>query len=132
MSEPRMFRFDALDRTGVFLGLGLTQLAVLAVGTLTATAALTAGLPLPLAAVPALGAAGSALGRVHGDRIVDLAPVAARWLLRRNRTRWLAPWTCCIPATTRPPAGPAAVPARHPPGRSAPGMGSARRRRHRA
>jgi hypothetical protein len=89
--DQRMYRFDLLDRTGVFLGFGLVQLAVLGAGGLASTLAVTAGLPLPIAAPPALLAAGLAIGRVRGERFLDLVPVLARWVAGRRRRRWLAP-----------------------------------------
>jgi hypothetical protein len=91
VAEPRLFRFDLLDRTGVFLGLGVTQLAILAAGTLLTTIALTAGLPLLVALAPVTGAGLAAFGRVRQQRIVDLAPTLARWIARRDERRWYAP-----------------------------------------
>lgn len=88
--EQRTYRFDLLDRTGVFLGFGLVQLGALGVGALASTLAVTGGLALPLAVIPALACFGVAVGRVDGERLVDRLPVVARWLLRRRR-RWLAP-----------------------------------------
>ena len=89
--ELRMYRFDLLDRTGVFLGFGLVQLGLLGAGGLASTLAVTAGLPLPVAAAPALAALGLAVGRVGGERLVDWLPVAVRWVLGRRRRQWLAP-----------------------------------------
>jgi hypothetical protein len=96
--DQRMYRFDLLDRTGVFLGFGLVQLALLGAGGLTSTTAVTAGLPLPVAAAPVVLAAGLALGRVGGERLVDLVPVVARWIAGRRRRRWLAPLHLLDPA----------------------------------
>ena len=89
--DQRMYRFDLLDRTGVFLGFGLVQLALLGTGGLASTLAVTAGLPLPVAAAPALATLALAVGRVGGERLVDWLPVAVRWMLGRHRRRWLAP-----------------------------------------
>jgi hypothetical protein len=86
-----MFRFDLLDRTGVFLGFGIAQLGLLGVGGLASTLAVTAGLPLPLAAAPALLGLALSVGRVGGERLVDWLPVAVRWALGRGRRRWLSP-----------------------------------------
>ncbi|MGH9137906.1 MAG: hypothetical protein ACRD0G_12795 [Acidimicrobiales bacterium] len=112
--DQRMYRFDLLDRTGVFLGFGLVQLAVLGAGGLASTLAVTAGLPLPVAAAPALLTAGLALGRVGGERLVDLVPVVARWMGGRRRRRWLAPLGLLDPGadTDHQPPLP---PFRHPP-----------------
>ena len=91
MSDPRVYRFDTLDRTGIFLGLGLAQLAILAVGAVAGTLALSAGVPLGVAATPIVGAGAVAFGRVGGDRLVEWIPVAAAWLLHRRRRSWFAP-----------------------------------------
>jgi hypothetical protein len=89
--EQRMYRFDLLDRTGVFLGFGIVQLALLGVGGLASTLAVTAGLPLLLAAVPALLGLVLSIVRVDGERLVDWLPVAVRWVFGRQHRRWLAP-----------------------------------------
>ncbi|MEY2422059.1 MAG: hypothetical protein QOI95_2126 [Acidimicrobiaceae bacterium] len=91
MSAPRMFRFDLLDRTGVFLGLGLAQLALLAAGTLATTVALTAGAPLPIAAAPVVVAAVAALARRRGVRLIELGPIVVSWILYRRQAGWRAP-----------------------------------------
>ena len=51
--EDRVYRFDPADTSGVFLGLGLIQCALIGGGLVASVAALTQGLPLPLASVPA-------------------------------------------------------------------------------
>ena len=89
--DQRMYRFDLLDRTGVFLGFGLVQLGLLGIGGLASTLAVTAGLPLPVAAAPVLASVALAVGRVGGERLVDWLPVAARWVVGRRHRRWLAP-----------------------------------------
>ena len=89
--DQRMYRFDLLDRTGVFLGFGLVQLGLLGLGGLASTLAVTTGLPLPVAAAPALVAAAVALGRAGGERLVDVIPVAIGWVLHRRGRRWHAP-----------------------------------------
>jgi hypothetical protein len=87
-----MYRFDTLDRTGVFLGLGVLQLALLGVAAIGGTVAVSTGLPLPVAVAPVVAAVAVALGRVKGERIIDWVPVCAGWILsaRRGR-RWHAP-----------------------------------------
>lgn len=89
--DQRMYRFDLLDRTGVFLGFGLIQLGLLGGGGLASTLALTAGAPIAVAAIPALVAVAIAVGRVGGERLVDWLPVAVHWIASRRRRRWLAP-----------------------------------------
>ena len=106
--DQRMYRFDLLDHTGVFLGFGIAQLGLLAAGGLASTLAVTAGLPLPVAAAPVLLGFGLALGRVGGERLVDWLPVAIRWLLGRRRRRWLAPLHLLAP--DHDPSGPPALP----------------------
>jgi hypothetical protein len=96
--DQRMYRFDLLDRTGVFLGFGLVQLGVLGAGGFASTMAVTGGLPLPVAAAPVILAAGLALGRVGGERLVDFVPVLVRWIGGRRRRRWLAPLHLFDPA----------------------------------
>jgi hypothetical protein len=86
-----MYRFDLLDRTGVFLGFGLAQLGLLGGGGLASTLAISAGVPVALAAIPAVLALALAVGRVRGERLVDWVPIAVRWVLGRGRRRWLAP-----------------------------------------
>jgi hypothetical protein len=89
--DQRMYRFDLLDRTGVFLGFGLVQLGLLGGGGLGSTLALTIGVPLPVAVAPAIVGVVVAVGRVRGERLVDWLPIAVRWLLGRRRRQWLAP-----------------------------------------
>jgi hypothetical protein len=89
--DQRMYRFDLLDRTGVFLGFGLIQLGLLGAGGLASTLAITTGVPLLVASMPAIFALAVAAGRVHGERLVDWLPVAVRWLVGRRRRQWLAP-----------------------------------------
>jgi hypothetical protein len=91
MGDTRMFRFDQLDRTGAFLGLGLAQLAILALGTLLTTVAITARLVLPLAALPIVVTALVAVGRFRGTRLIDLIPLLISWCVRRQRREWRAP-----------------------------------------
>ena len=91
--DERVFRFDPLDVSGVFLGLGVLQLGLLGAGLAAGTAALTAGLSPLAAAACGLAGFGAAFGRVGGARLVDWAPTAARWanvMVRRQR-RWFAP-----------------------------------------
>lgn len=104
--DKRMYRFDLLDRTGVFLGFGLAQLALLGTGGLASTVAVTAGVPVVAAAAPAVAAAVVALAKVRGERLVDWAPVLVRWATGRQRRRWRSPLTLSGPGV----AGGAAMP----------------------
>ena len=77
--RERVYRFESLDASGVFLGLGVLQCCFLGVGLLTGVLALTGGLPLPVAAVPVLTGAGLSFGRVAGRRLWEWVPLLAGW-----------------------------------------------------
>ena len=51
-AEPRLYRFDPPDTSGIFLGLGPLQCVLVGAGLFAAVAALSAGAPLAVAAVP--------------------------------------------------------------------------------
>ncbi|MDP9441653.1 MAG: hypothetical protein M3P34_05650 [Actinomycetota bacterium] len=81
--DERLYRFDPLDGSGVFLGLGAIQCALLGGGLVLAVLALTAGIPLVLAATPALLGAGATFGRVSGYAIWEWLPLGMSWLSAR-------------------------------------------------
>ena len=89
--EDRLYRFDPLDRSGVFLGLGAIQCALLGGGLVLAVLALTAGAPLVVAAVPALVGAGATFARVGGYAVWEWIPLGVSWLAARlgRGQRWL-------------------------------------------
>ena len=124
--DQRMYRFDLLDRTGVFLGFGLVQLGLLGAGGLASTLAVTAGAAPPgrrraRARSPSVWP----LGRVGGERLVDWLPVAVRWVARSPASPMVR---AAPPARPRQPrrraADAAAVPRRHPPARGARATGA--------
>lgn len=89
----RQYRFDPLDTSGVFLGLGLVQCVLLGGGLLAGVGSLTAGLPLPLAVLPGALAALVSFARIGGYAAWQWMPLLAGWVwlrVRRGR-RWLAP-----------------------------------------
>jgi hypothetical protein len=88
--EERLYRFDPADGSGIFLGLGGVQCALLGAGLLSGVGALTAGLPLVGAATPVLLATAASFARVGGYVAWEWLPLGAGWLwmrLRRGR-RW--------------------------------------------
>ncbi len=86
----RRYTFPPLERRGLLLGLGASQLAVVALVSLACLAVIRAiptmaGL---LVAATAVGAAGAAvLWRVAGRSPSEWAPVAGRWAWRRGTRR---------------------------------------------
>lgn len=90
--EERLYRFDPLDRSGVFLGLGVFQCALLGGGLVIAVAAITAGLPLVPAALPMLAGAAASFARVGGYAAWEWIPLGTSWLLMRfgRGPRWFA------------------------------------------
>lgn len=89
----RRYRLEPLDSSGVFLGLGVIQCALLGGGIISAVLAITAGAPVTVAAVPVLAAAGAAFARAGGHAVWEWFPLAAGWVnasARRGR-RWHAP-----------------------------------------
>lgn len=88
--EERLYRFDPADGSGIFLGLGGVQCALLGTGLLAGVGALTAGLPLPLAAAPLVLATVASFARIRGYAAWEWLPLGAGWLatiLGRGR-RW--------------------------------------------
>lgn len=106
--NERAYRFEPLDTSGVFLGLGVVQCVVLGGGIITGVLALTGGAAL-LAAVlpPAIGAA-VAFVRIGGQRVWEHAVVGAMWLARRVRHGRL--WHAPLPLVPSPSGGAAALP----------------------
>lgn len=88
----RQYRFEPLDRSGVFLGLGIVQCALLGGGLVTAVLVLTAGGPLPLAVAPVGATSAVSFARVAGHAAWEWLPLLAGWTwarVRRGR-RWTA------------------------------------------
>lgn len=89
----RTYRLELLDTSGIFLGLGLVQCALLGSGIALGVATLTAGVPLPIAAAPVAAAAGMSFTRIGGHAMWEWLPLVAGWLWARarRRRRWDAP-----------------------------------------
>jgi hypothetical protein len=86
----RLYRFDPPDTSGVFLGLGGIQCALLGAGLLAGVGALTAEVPLGLAALPLVVATVACFARVGGYAAWEWLALGAGWLglvLGRGR-RW--------------------------------------------
>ena len=93
-SEPaeRVYRFEPVDTSGIFLGLGVLQCAFLGTGLLASVVLLTGGVALPIATVPvALGACLS-FARVGGRPLWEWVPLFVSWgSMRLGRgERWFA------------------------------------------
>lgn len=90
--RDRLYRFDPLDRSGVFLGLGVIQCAFVGGGLVLAVIAITAGLPLVAAALPALLGLVVSFGRAGGYAVWEWLPLGASWLLMAlgRGQRWYA------------------------------------------
>ena len=91
--EERVYRFDPADTSGVFLGLGLMQCGLIGGGLVVSVTVLTRGIPLLLAALPALAGVAASFARFGGYALWQWLPVLGGWLwmrLGRGR-RWLAP-----------------------------------------
>lgn len=90
--SARSYRLEPLDRSGVFLGLGVIQCVLVGGGILGAVLAISGGAPVPLAAVPLLAGVAMSFGRVGGRAVWEWVPLLVEWSwagLRRGR-RWSA------------------------------------------
>lgn len=105
--DGRVYRFEPLDAAGLFLGLGLVQCALLGAGIAAAVGAVTAGLPVPVAAAPAVAATVVSFGRVGGRPAWEWLPLGFSWLTMRlgRGPRWFArlPLLPCEAAAPLPP-----------------------------
>lgn len=104
----RAYRLEPLDSSGVFLGLGVVQCVMLGGGIAFSVAALTAGSPLLVAALPVVVAVVVSFTRFRGHPTSEWFPLLSGWVwsrVRRGR-RWEAPvplWSSCEPAAPMPP-----------------------------
>src|SRR5436305_12141294 len=73
--EDRVYRFDPVDMSGVFLGLGLVQCALIGGGLVLSVVAVTQDMPLPLAAVPVVAGAAASFGRLGGYAAWEWLPM---------------------------------------------------------
>ncbi|HTO01242.1 MAG TPA: hypothetical protein VL068_11260, partial [Microthrixaceae bacterium] len=64
MASERTYRLEPLDSSGIFLGLGALQCALLGSGIALGVATLTAGAPLLVAAAPVIAATAASFTRV--------------------------------------------------------------------
>lgn len=89
----RNYRLEPLDSSGIFLGLGIVQCLLIGIGVALGVLLVTVGLPLPIAALPPLGAVLLSFTRVGGYATWEWLPLLVGWIvsgLRRGR-RWVAP-----------------------------------------
>lgn len=109
--DERLYRFDPLDGSGIFLGLGAIQCALLGGGLVLAVVALTAGLPVAVASIPALAGAAATFGRVSGYALWEWLPLGAAWLASRlgRGQRWFARLPLLAGDTSAPPPLPPAL-----------------------
>lgn len=101
-ADRRLYRFEPLDESGIFLGLGVIQCALLGGGLVGAAVLLTRGVAAPLAALPAALGAGATFGRVGGRAAWEWVPLTFSWgWMRVGRgPRWMAR----LPLVSREPA----------------------------
>jgi hypothetical protein len=92
----RTYRFSARDAAGLLLGLQAGQCAVLGVGIVMSGALLNIGAPALFVLAPLLVALGLTFGRLRGEPVYALLPVALAWTVARrsNRHRWFATIPC--------------------------------------
>lgn len=90
--QARRYRFEPLDASGVFLGLGVVQSALVGGGLLLGVVALSTGAPLAAAALPALVGAAVSFTRVRGRPAWEWLPLLAGWVWMRlgRGPRWFA------------------------------------------
>jgi hypothetical protein len=91
--QERVYRLEPLDASGVFLGLGAVQCALLGTGISLAVAVVTLGLPLPAAGAPVLAAVAASFAHIGSHPAWEWLPLGWAWLRsqRRLRRRWAAP-----------------------------------------
>jgi hypothetical protein len=91
-STERLYRFEPLDASGIFLGLGVIQCDFVGGGLVASVLALTAGLPLGAAAVPVVTGVAVSFARVRGRAAWEWLPILVSWTwMRASRgERWLA------------------------------------------
>ena len=81
--DERVYRFEPTDASGVFLGLGMVQCALLGSGLAAAVMAVTAGLPILVAGVPALAGVAASFARVGGYAAWEWFRLFAAWAWMR-------------------------------------------------
>jgi hypothetical protein len=104
----RTYRLEPLDTSGVFLGLGVVQCALLGAGLTMTVLAITAGAPVPVAAGPVVAAAAASFARAGGHVAWEWLVLGGQWAwagARRGR-RWDPPlplWSSKDAAAPMPP-----------------------------
>ena len=89
--KRRLYRLSPIDRTGVFLGLGLAQLVVAGTGALSG-AVVMVFISVPVGIVIAVALGGLGLVRLGGEPILSQVPIALRSVTTGRRSRlWLQP-----------------------------------------
>jgi hypothetical protein len=90
--DGRVYRFEPLDTSGVFLGLGVVQCVLLGLALVLGAGLLNAGAPPAIAAaVPGISCA-ACFVRVGHRQAWEWLPVGVAWVRARGRgLRWLAP-----------------------------------------
>src|SRR3989442_15710833 len=92
-TEPRIYRFAPLDRSGWILGLGGAQCISLGAGTFVAGLLLQSTAPAPFVLAPVVVTAMFAFGSWDSRPVHEWAPVLFRHGAQRTlrRRRWYAP-----------------------------------------
>ncbi len=88
----RLYRFDPLDQSGVFLGLGVIQCVLVGGGLVAGVGLVSLGAPLLVAAVPVVVGTVLSIARIGGYVAWEWLPLGASWAwmrLGRGR-RWHA------------------------------------------
>lgn len=99
MSARTTYRLAPRDRTGWVLGLSGPQVVILGATVLVGVLVTSRTGPV-IAAIPVVLAAAVAFGRVGGRPLLEVAPPALAWTLRRlrHRTTWAEPASPPAPA----------------------------------
>jgi hypothetical protein len=105
VASERLYRLEPLDTSGVFLGLGAVQCIALGAAMFVAVLAISAGLPIVVAAIPLLVAGVVSFGRVSGHQVWEWVPLGAGWLwaAMTRRRRWAPPLPLWPTEAERPP-----------------------------
>jgi len=80
MTPARSYRLAARDTTGLFLGLGPSELVMIGAGFAVAVLLRLAGLPLVVVAAPLVAATGGARLRIGGQRVYRWLPLLTGWI----------------------------------------------------
>lgn len=92
-ADERLYRLEPLDMSGIFLGLGAVQCVLLGGAMFLAVVAISAGLPVLVAAVPLFCAGVVSFARVSGHAVWEWLPLGVSWLwaTATGRRRWAPP-----------------------------------------